>query len=169
MRTLPDRNLTANFSLYELIEAHPTGNRDLAWLNWKFIGELDMERLEMIAARLQQLRDIINQRYRVENFGKEIALRVTSAFRCRAWERLRNRNGSSRHVVCDANDFVPVCENPEQTVLIIEELYRELNPRLTGHQGGLAIKKPTRNAKGELQLLGFMHIDLGPTRRWEYL
>ena len=41
MRTIPNRQLTTNFSLYEFIEASPDNNQELIAMNWANIDEFN--------------------------------------------------------------------------------------------------------------------------------
>jgi len=163
MRTIPNRKLTDNFWLYEIIEAQLP--KEAVELNWKHIDEFDEANAKKIAEFIQSIRDLINIKFWNRQDG--IGLRITSGFRCKEWEQIRGRSGNSRHTKSDAVDVQPICP-PELAVEIIQYLYEIFSPRKTGHRGGFAIKKPTYQ-DGKIIAVGFAHFDLRPTvARWEY-
>ena len=82
MRTIPNRQLTTNFSLYEFIEASPDNNQELIAMNWANIDEFNEANAMQLATFLQRLRTIINQRYKSDTGASAIGIRITSAFRC---------------------------------------------------------------------------------------
>lgn len=165
MRTIPNRKITDNFSLYEFIEA--TLPAEAVALNWKHISEFREAEFIKLANFLQSLRNSINQQFRAENNGNEIGLRITSGFRCKAWERLRKRSGDSQHTIAAA-DVQPTNCSPQLAVKIMDHLCKKYHPRTTGHFGGFAIKRPDIE-NGRILRIGFLHYDLrGWTARWEY-
>lgn len=166
-RSIPDRKLTRNFSLYEFIEAHPTGLISFIKMNWRNISQFDQKKAYLMAEHMQWVRDLINERYKRDNNGVEIKLRITSAWRCPEWEFHVGRNGTSEHTRIAA-DFQPRTFSPELAVKILDDLHKEWYDTVRGHQGGLAIKRHERNERGQVIKLGFIHLDFGPTRRWNY-
>jgi len=160
-RPIENRRLTRNFHLYEFMEAHPT--RDIVfieqnWANWmEFENNYTYERNAEFA---QKLRDVINERFISENGGKEIGLRLTSAFRNTTWEKARGRKGEHPRT---AMDVQPTNVTPQMAVRVLTWLHGYL----VDHDGGLAIKKPTY-FNGKLQAVGFVHVDFGRKRRWPY-
>lgn len=168
MRTLPDRQLTPNFRLYEFIEAHPTRSQEFIAMNWRNIAEFSEENAQRLAEFLQRLVTIINQRYKSDMVKAQIGIRITSAFRCKEWELRQGRSGESIHTDSLAVDIQPVNVSPALGVRILAELHREFRPLKTGHQGGLALKKPTFNSKRQITKMGFLHLDFGAVRRWNY-
>lgn len=108
-----------------------------------------------IANELQKLRDKIN----TENpeFGGKLGLRILSWFRPKKWELYRKRSGNSQHTKGHAVDFIIVgCEQKKA-----QELTRKLFNDLKDWNGGLAIMERNNN-------IGFIHLDLGKKRRWNY-
>ena len=166
MKTIPNRKLTNNFSLYEFIEAQLPP--EAIALNWKHISEFKEAEYVKLANFLQSLRNSVNQQFRAENGGREIGMRITSGFRCKAWEHLRKRSGDSQHTIGAAADIQPTNCSPELAIKIMDYLYKKYYSRTTGHFGGFAIKRPDIE-KGKIIRIGFLHYDLrGWTARWEY-
>ena len=166
-RSIPDRNLTKNFRLYEFIESHPTGSLEFIKMNWRNISQFDQRKAYLMAEHMQWVRNLINERYRTSNNGAEIRIRITSAWRCMEWELKQGRNGSSEHTRI-AVDFQPQTFSPELAVRILDDLHKEWYDTTLGHQGGLAIKRHEMDANKRVIKLGFIHLDFGPTRRWNY-
>jgi len=166
-RTLPDRSLTRNFRLYEFIEsALPF---QAVWLNWKYINEFQEHEYQRLAEYMQCVRNMINAEFRQGNGGNEIGIRVTSGFRCLAWEMIRNRPGTSQHTVLAAADIQPTGCRPAMAVEILAWLFQKYSPISHGHKGGFAIKNPTLDANGKILSVGFAHFDLrAQVARWEY-
>lgn len=164
MRTIPNRKLSPNFSLYEFIEAQLPA--EAIALNWQHIHEMKIDEFERLAKFLQQIREDINQKYRAVNKGKEIALRITSGFRCKAWELIRTRSGNSMHCQLAAADVQPINCTPELAVEILSYFHTKL---MRTHEGGLAIKHPDYYKDGRVLRIGFIHFDLrGYRARWTY-
>lgn len=162
-------NITPNFSLHEFIEASPNNDKEFKRIAWDNIGELNVVNAKKIINLTQAKRDYINRMFRADNGGKEIGLKITSGFRPLAWEKIKKRSGLSRHTQSDAIDFQPLNCSPELAVKIIQHLYDIDSDKVTGHQGGFAIKKPTIIG-GSIRLVGFAHYDLRPGQpaRWFY-
>lgn len=162
MRTIPNRQLTKNFSLYEFIEGSlpPDG----VALNWKNIHQMDISRIEEAAHHAQSIRDLINREFRSDLGHPEIGLRITSGWRCRDWELRMGRSGDSQHTIA-AYDAVPLLCSKNQAVSIIGFLYHRFS---RSYVGGFAIKKPTYEG-GQIILPGFVHFDFrGKIARWVY-
>lgn len=179
MRTLPNINLTANFTRYEVIEARlpvvkdNRGNviADCKAMNWQHIKEYKEERYVELLTRIEEVRTDINRKFNSDtNPSKPIGLMITSGFRCKAWEKYRRRSGSSAHTVAAAVDLQPVNCSAELAVKIIAYLNEKYGDRRSGWIGGFAIKDPTYNREGELLAVGFVHFDNKPgaNRRWTY-
>lgn len=169
MKTIPDKKLTRNFSLYELIQSSlpPVAVQ----LNWKHIDEfmVNYNTWIKLADHLQAIRNMINSEFRIGNGDNEIGVHITSAFRCRKWEIRQKRNGSSQHCVGAAADIQPVGCSNRLAVDIMQWLYNKHWHRDGGHHGGFAIKQPTYTQKGTITLIGFLHYDLrGHVARWTY-
>jgi hypothetical protein len=166
MKNIPNEKLTDNFWLYEFIEALPPKGTEM---NWKHIDEFSLSRCRMVAKQLQRRRNLINQVFKERNDGLEIGLKITSGFRCKAWEKYRKRDGNSQHTMSWAADVQPVNCSDELAVEIMQWLYKIDNPRNSdGHQGGFAIKLPTRE-KGNITSIGFLHYDCRTgMARWNY-
>jgi len=168
MRTIPNRPITRNFSLYELIESSLPSVA--VKLNWQNIDQfmVNLQQWEALAHYLQTIRNMINSEFRSGNGGNEIGVHLTSAFRCRQWEIRQKRNGSSQHCVGAAADIQPSRCSNRMAVDIMQWLHQRHWPRDSGHHGGFAIKHPTyRN--GIIILTGFLHYDLrGNVARWTY-
>ncbi len=168
MKTIPNRNLTDNFTLYEFIEGQlpPQGIA----MNWKNISEMDVDRYAtVVAPHAQFIRNLINREFRNDLSNKEIGLQITSGWRCLDWEYFRNRSGKSQHVHA-AYDAQPIGCSKAMAVAIIAWLFAKYNDRKTGHSGGFAIKKPTRfKSKPGVEKVGFVHFDFrGYPARWDY-
>jgi len=162
MKTLPDRKLTKNFSLYEFIEGQLPPQA--IELNWRHLNEMDLAKIEQAAQHAQTIRDLINQEFKSDLSHKEIGLRITSGFRCRAWELAQGRSGNSQHTIA-AYDCQPTNCSNEQAVGILAWLHNRFKRT---YVGGLAIKKPTVE-KGKYTKVGFIHFDFrGHVARWEY-
>jgi len=162
MRTLQNTQLTENFSLYEFIEGQlpPEG----VAMNWKHIAEMEIVKLKQAAEHAQSIRDLVNTEFKSDNSYKEIGLRITSGWRCRAWELHQGRSGNSQHTIA-AYDAQPTNCSNEQAVAILAWL---LNKYKRSYVGGLASKKPSI-ANGRYVTIGFIHFDFrGKIARWEY-
>jgi hypothetical protein len=169
MSTENNIKLTPNFWLYEFIEASPSNNQQFKNIAWKNIGEFNADNVIRLAQFLQSKRDYVNNMFRAENSGREIGLKITSAFRPVEWELLQKRSGNSRHTKTDAADIQPINCTPTLAVKIMKHLESIDSPLDTGHQGGFAVKHPTYDKKGNIQLIGFLHYDLrGTVARWTY-
>ena len=167
---MKNRKLTDNFSLYEFIESSLP--KQAVDLNWQHIDQfsVNLHTWESLAVELQKIRNIINLEYRQGNGGREIALKLTSAFRCKEWELIRGRTGSSQHCVGVAADIQPLNCSNSLAVEIMQWLYSRHHSRHNGWNGGFAIKQPTYTQGGIIEKIGFLHYDLrGYPARWEYL
>jgi hypothetical protein len=90
---IPDRNLTDNFTLYELTG---TEHADLLELNRQVTPE-QIDTLTSVAKLAEQVRTLLG-----------VPLKTTSGYRC---PQLNAREGStnrSQHLLCQAIDFVPL-------------------------------------------------------------
>lgn len=164
-RDLPNLKLTANFSLYEFIEAQLPP--EAVELNWQHINEMDWPRIEQLANFLQNLRNDMNQVWRAANGGREIGIQITSGFRCKAWELIRKRPGSSQHCTA-AVDIQPTGCPPEMAAEILRYYHKKYKTG-NGWFGGLAIKDPEYDKSGRILKVGFLHFDQrGYNARWQY-
>lgn len=167
MRKFKNRQLTKNISLYECIEAHPLGDPVFKQYAWDGIYEFDYDNMVAIASKVQQLRNKINEKYRKRNNGREITVKITSAFRPLVWEQLKGRIGTSQHAQSTAIDFQPSDCSNSLAVEIINYLHTYLADN--GYRGGLAIKRPTYDDMGNITRIGFLHLDnRGHSARWSY-
>ncbi len=166
MRSLKNRNLSENFTLYEFIEARlPIEG---VTLNWKNINEFRQQEYMKLAQVLQDVRYTVNSAFRAENKNKDIGLLITSGFRCKAWELIRGRNGTSQHTVAAAADIQPLGCSDELSAKIMKFLYDMEWHRERGHQGGFAVKWPTYQG-GKMITRGFVHYDTRKAvARWTY-
>jgi hypothetical protein len=112
---------------------------------------------ERIMNEAQIIRDWINAKYPQEN--NKIGLRIVSGFRPVEWELYRKRSGKSQHTKGHAIDFIVVGVDAKKAQMYMNEIYNRLVA--IDWNGGLA-----RLYKGGRY--GFIHIDLGGKRRWEY-
>jgi hypothetical protein len=160
-KTLDNRQLTRNYTLYEFIEGQlPEPGKDM---NWKNITQMDIKNMEKAAAHAQSVRDLINNMFKSDTGGKEIGLRITSGWRCKEWELHQGRSGNSQHVIA-AYDAQPVNCSKKQAAAIIWMLFLHFK----NYEGGMAIKKPTMQGS-EVLAVGFIHFDFRGTKaRWEY-
>ncbi len=160
-KTLDNRQLATNYTLYEFIEGQLPEAGKL--MNWKNIAQMDIKNMEKAAAHAQSVRDLINKNFRSDNDYKEIGLRITSGWRCKEWELHQKRSGNSQHVI-SAYDAQPVNCSKRQAAEILAWLLQHFK----NYEGGLAIKKPTFD-KGNILTPGFIHFDFrGRVARWEY-
>jgi hypothetical protein len=161
MRTIPDRQITKNYTLYEFIEGQlPEAGKVM---NWKNIAQMDIAAIERAAVHAQSIRDLINKEFKSYNDYKEIGLRITSGWRCKEWELHQKRSGNSQHVIA-AYDAQPINCSKMQAAEIIAWLL----VRFKNYAGGLAIKKPTF-ANSQIVSVGFIHFDFRSSpARWEY-
>jgi hypothetical protein len=114
--------------------------------------------IKAIAEEVQIIRNEVNKAF--PEFKGQIGLKITSWFRPVKWERLRGRTGSSQHVTGNAVDFIAVNIPSNKVVEAMDWIWEYLN-KGPGWKGGLA-----RLYKNKTY--GFIHIDLGRKRRWEY-
>ena len=166
---MKNRKITDNFTLYELIESSlPQQAVDL---NWQHIDQfsVNISLWESLASELQKLRNIINAEFKQGNGGREIAVKLNSAFRCKEWELFRGRTGSSQHCVGAAADIQPVNCSNRLAVEIMQWLYEKHYSREHGWPGGFAMSKPVYTQGGIIERVGFLHYDLrGFPARWQY-
>jgi hypothetical protein len=162
MKTIPNRKLTNNFSLYEFIEGAmpPEG----VATNWKNIAQMNIAKIEEAANHAQTMRNLINREFKSDTGAAEIGLTITSGWRCKEWELKRGRSGNSQHLIA-AYDAIPSNCSKEQAANIINWLFQRFR---RNYNGGLAIKQPTLE-NGKIKLPGFIHFDFrGYVARWEY-
>lgn len=168
MKTFPNEQVTKNFSLYEFIEAHPSGSEEFKEIVWSNIAEFNLNNAKRILEFIQRKRDYINSNFRSLNGGEDIGLKITSGFRPVQWEKLQKRSGTSKHTLSMAVDVQPIKCSPELAVKILQHLYEKDAPRDSGHQGGFALKKPVI-VNNVVKSIGFIHYDLrGVPDRWFY-
>lgn len=162
MRTIPNRQITPNFSLYEFIEGKLPSIG--VQMNWKNIQQMDIKKIEEAAKHAQSIRDLINKEFKSDNSKNEIRLSINSGWRCKDWELRQERSGNSQHVIA-AYDATPTNCSIKEAVSIIGWLYHRFS---RSYNGGFAIKKPTFE-NGKIILPGFVHFDFrGHMARWEY-
>ncbi len=163
MRTIPDKKLTTNFSLYEFIEAKM--EQQAVEMNWRNIEQMDIERYEKeVAPHAQSIRDLINREFRSDTGAKEIGLMITSGWRCREWELFRGRSGEGQHPIA-AYDCVPTNCSIKQAASIVGFLQGKFS---RSYVGGFAIKTATVK-DGAYVSAGFVHFDFrGKIARWRY-
>lgn len=164
-----DKKLTANFDLYEFIEASPLPNQRFLKMNWENINEFSIKNAINLALCLQRIRDHINHKFK-DRIKGELGIKITSAFRCVAWEKYRGRSGEGAHPKTLAVDFAVVNidkSDIDKEVFVMRYLYKIMQ---LVHPGGLAIKKHTVR-RGKITRKGFLHYDIlvsPPFRRWSY-
>lgn len=112
---------------------------------------------ERIMNEAQMIRNWINDKHPGEN--NNIGMRILSGFRPVEWELYRKRSGKSQHTKGHAIDFIVVGVDAKKAQVYMHEIYNRLVA--LDWDGGLA-----RLYKGGRY--GFIHIDLGTKRRWEY-
>ena len=161
MRTIPDRQLTKHFRLYEFLEAQ------MPWeaisMNWKYIQPDHIDRWERMALELEKVRKLVNDNYKSDINFPEIGLRITAGYRCKEWELFRGRSGNSQHTIC-AVDFQPINTSREFAAKILQFVYDKY---YHWWAGGLAIKHPSK--EGNILLIGFIHLDPREKKaRWIY-
>lgn len=172
MRTRDNYKITDNFSFYEIIEGRIPA---MAALNWENIAQYNERAFLNICTRAETVRAIINFEFVSDiDSSRDIGLRVTSGWRCLAWEQRQGRKGTSKHTDnkgdVAALDLQPTNCSKEKAVEIIQFLDDMYSPRTGPHvwQGGWAIKKPTMRS-GKVESVGFFHIDNRPVNaRWSY-
>lgn len=176
MTRLPNLQLSEHFWRHEVLYA-PVIHRDrngkvfrLADVNQQYIKQYDENAFIDLLQRMDVVRFHMNRHFISDiDPTKNIGLMVTSGWRCKQWEFLKGRNGTSFHTIA-AVDVRPTNCSPEMAVEILawmDEFYSSKEP---GHGwfGGFAVAKPRYSATGELQSIGFAHYDLGRRRRWKY-
>jgi len=162
MRTLKDKQLTENFSLYEMIEGQLPEAGKL--MNWQHISEMDIDKITIAAKHAQKMRDLINANFKSDTGAAEIGYKITSGWRCRAWEKHQGRSGNSQHVIA-AYDAQPSNCSMRQSSEIIGWLKKQFE---ADYKGGLATKLPSFS-KGMMITAGFIHFDFRGTKaRWTY-
>jgi hypothetical protein len=161
-KTLDNRQLTSNYTLYEFIEGQLPDTGKM--MNWKNIAQMDIKGIEKAATHAQSIRDLINKNFKSDTGGKEIGLRITSGWRCKEWELHQGRSGNSQHVI-SAYDAQPVNCSMLQSSEIIGWLKKQFE---ADYKGGLATKLPSFS-KGMMITAGFIHFDFRGTKaRWTY-
>ncbi len=162
MRTIPNKRLTTNYTLWEMIEGQLPENGKR--MNWSNIDQMDLLKIQEAAEHAQVIRDLINKEFKSDISTKEIKLRINSGWRCRDWELNQKRSGKSQHTIA-AYDAVPINCSPELAARIIAWLYGRFS---RSYMGGLAIKDPTIQ-NGIIVSAGFIHFDFrGHVARWKY-
>lgn len=164
MRTEIDRQLSRYFSLYEIMEGTAIP-REGHILNWKHFDEFNESEFKKICEFMDKIRELINYEFKSDtNPKREIGIEVVAGFRCHDWEILQGRSGNSRHTIA-ALDICPSGCSLQMKAQIIGWLHSRYKDRITGHQGGFAIKRPNiREGRA-----GFAHFDLRKeVARWEY-
>jgi hypothetical protein len=155
-----NERIAPNFTLREVVEwpKHQTmtpGDRALATeLAYKALKPVTYANAQRVAKDLQVLCVIVNKQF--PQFGGRIGVRALSWLRHQEWEMRRGRSGNSQHVHGHAVDFI-VTNCGADTNKVMEWLFNHLS----NWNGGLA--RMIRNGN-----YSFIHIDLGPRRRWEY-
>lgn len=177
MSRLPNKMLSEFFSRHEVLYA-PAWFRDrhglvhrLADVNQKHIDEYNEDAFIDLCQRMDVVRVHMNLAFKSDiNPKKDIGLKVSSGWRCYAWELLKGRSGTSQHVVA-AVDVQPTNCSMGLAIKIIawmHEFYSSTEEG-KGWPGGFAIAKPRRNRKtNHIESIGFAHYDLGRLRRWKY-
>ncbi len=151
-------DLTSNITFYEYMEGTmPSLARK--W-NWEHYNNLtDLQKCEFIAnaksvAKLVQAeRDWANENYKEKNNGKTITVVISSGFRCKRWEKYRNRSGNSRHTK-DAIDFI----FSNCPIKLSYEMHQGVMERNKNYMGGIAIGNPTYK-NGKMATAAFIHMD----------
>jgi hypothetical protein len=160
----PNEQLTANFTLREMVEGTMPATA-IKW-NWEDLTQQTKDNCKRIAEVIQEVRNKVNEKFAGKD-GKPIRLRPSCGFRTRRWELHQKRSGNSQHVTALACDFFPVnCVDDAQYIEIVNWIMNEYK----NWNGGLAIKKHTfkKGSKTAIETYGFIHLDLGAKRRWEY-
>lgn len=167
METLPNKSLTKNIKLYDVIggaSMPPEGNA----LAWRHIAEFNEARMLALCQAIEKVFEEVNVIFRPRNNNKKITFIIGSGFRPRAWELLRGRSGESRHVQSDALDVIPSNCSAKLAVEIIQWMHARCFPRAGGWSGGFAISPPTMTGKN-ITRIGFAHFDnRGVVARWTY-
>ncbi len=161
MRSIPNKQLTKNYTLWEMIEGQlPEKGREM---NWKNIHEMDLDKITEAAKHAQTIRDLINKEFKLDGV-EEIKFIITSGWRCKEWELIQKRSGNSQHTKA-AYDAVPSGCSVLDAAAIIGWLY---NRFYKNYNGGFAIKRPTTK-DGKMVSAGFVHFDFrGYIARWTY-
>lgn len=179
-KVLIDRKLTTNFSLYEFIEGVAMPRPSIE-LNWKTIEEMDskerdalIERYQLVAKRLQALRNEINKRYKAKNSNVQIGFRITSGYRCVEWEVSKGRGEKSRHSLSAADFFAHNVKDDALYSQIMEDARVILDAQLR-ELGGLGtyiadLKQQENNIVYKKRPFRFIHMDHEASRatRWNY-
>lgn len=124
-------------------------------------AEIEVEKLSrigVIAERLQNIRD----EAKAEFGSKLIGIEICAGVRPEKWELLQGRSGKSQHVEYWTADFIPICENDEDYVLIFDWIVKNYKDNW---KGGFAVKN--YNLKEGKK--GFIHADCRMGKaRWKY-
>lgn len=176
MTRLPNKQLSEFFWRHEVLYApvlHRDGNgkvHRLADVNQQYIKQYNEAAFVDLLQRMDVVRFHMNQHFNSDiDPTRNIGLQVTSGWRCKQWEFLKGRNGSSYHTIA-AVDVIPVNCSQQMAVEILawmDDFYQSIEP---GHGwfGGFAVAKPRRHPNGSIISIGFAHFDLGRRRRWKY-
>jgi hypothetical protein len=160
----PNEKVATNFIMREFVEwailaAHPQGRAE----NIKVFESNPQIRLNILAIGkvAQSVRDFVNTNF--PQYGGILSVRITSGFRCRWWETLRRRSGTSQHVLGWAIDITVFLANSKVPLTIAQhtEIMKAILEEYKNHNGGLAYKI-------ENGAYHFIHFDLGSKRRWTY-
>ena len=171
-------NLTRNITFYEYFEG--TLPFIAKTMNWTYFNKLDIQEQEQFIKRatricqeLQNIRDLVNEKFGNELNGEEFKVQITSGFRCLEWELHQKRSGKSQHTI-SAIDFKILSSSLEFNADVMEMIFEKYDKTWLG---GIAIKKPTLRA-GKVISTGFIHIDnrqpsdsqvkAGRGARWSY-
>ena len=155
-----DERIAPNFTLREVIEwpkhqaMNPLDRAKAHEMALKALNQRTYENAKKIAKELQNARTLANARF-PEMQGR-IGIKCLSWLRALEWELYRRRSGKSQHIHGHAVDYI-VTNCGHRTDEVMGWLFREYKD----FNGGLA--RMVRNDK-----YIFIHLDLGPKRRWEY-
>lgn len=177
MKRVVNEKLSEFFSRHEVLYAsawfrdrHDVVHR-LADVNHKHIDEYNEDAFIDLCQRMDVVRVHVNLAFKSDiDPDKHIGLKVTSGWRCHAWELLKGRSGTSQHVIA-ALDVQPTNCSPELAIKIIAWMHKFYSSTVEGQgwPGGFAIARPKYNPKtNQLISIGFAHYDLGRLRRWKY-
>jgi hypothetical protein len=132
-------------------------------MNWSHFCKFDHYKNIDLCEKMEVVRSLINKEFKSDSFsGKDIGLMVTSGWRCKEWEKYRNRSGNSQHVIA-AIDVVPTNVSKAVSDRIVYFLNDTYSNEVDGWMGGFAISNPGDSSTG------FAHFDVrGYRARWTY-
>lgn len=164
-RSIPDRQLSENFSLYEIIEGKAMPAHAIK-LNWQHIADFNESRFVDLCREMEGARSYINANFKSDTGAEEVGLTVNAGYRCYDWEIQRGRSGNSQHVH-GAVDLVPSGCSMELADKILSDLDKKFAPRNVGWQGGFKRYAATIGEDGGIEKPGFAHFDnRGKIARW---